>query len=379
MTVIENPDQRFRTDDARWAAFVARDVAADGAFVVCVKTTGVYCRPGCPARTPRRENVVFHLNCEAAERAGFRECKRCRPKSASHAARQVELIADACRVIERAEGVPSLSVLAKSAGLSESRFHRVFKRVTGVTPRGYATALRAERAGRSLRSSRTVTEAIYASGFGSSGRFYEQAPERLGMTPTQLRAGGRGLTIRYATGTCWLGLVLVAASERGICAIMFGDQADPLVHDLRGRFPQAELIAGDRDFQQTVRAVAEYVRRPAAGFDLPLDIIGTAFQQQVWELLRKIPAGSTTTYTEIARRLGRPSAVRAVASACAANPISVAIPCHRVVRADGSLAGYYWGLERKQKLLEREGEIEDSPERETGRARKTVANSGRAR
>jgi len=354
MTGTVNTERTFRIDDDRWAAVVARDVSAEGSFVVGVKTTGIYCRPGCPARMPRRENVVFYPNCASAERAGFRECKRCRPKSASHATQQAELIADACRAIERAENLPSLSVLAKSAGLSPSRFHRVFKSVTGVTPRAYATALRAERAGRSLRSGRTVTEAIYASGFGSSGRFYEAAPERFGMTPTQVRAGGRGLTIRYATGRCWLGLVLVAATDRGICAIMFGDEAEPLVRDLKGRFPQAEFESGDRKFRETVAAVAEYVREPARGLGLPLDIIGTAFQQQVWELLRKIPAGSTASYTEIARRLGKPSAVRAVASACAANPISVAIPCHRVVRTDGSLAGYYWGIERKQKLLERE-------------------------
>jgi AraC family transcriptional regulator, regulatory protein of adaptative response / methylated-DNA-[protein]-cysteine methyltransferase len=359
MTVTVDTKERFRTDDQRWAAFTARDVSAEGAFVVCVRTTGIYCRPGCPARTPRRENVVFHATCEAAERAGFRECKRCRPKSASLAARQADLIAKACRVIEHADNVPSLSGLAKSAGLSPSRFHRVFKSVTGVTPRAYATALRAGRAGRSLRSSRTVTDAIYESGFGSNGRFYEAS--RLGMTPTQLRSGGRGLTIRYATGKCWLGLVLVAATDRGICAIMFGDKAEPLVHDLKGRFPHAELIAGDREFRETVAAVAAYVRQPSRGLNLPLDIIGTAFQQQVWELLRKIPAGATTTYTEIAKQLGKPAAVRAVASACAANPISVAIPCHRVVRTDGSLAGYYWGIERKRKLLDRESESEHAP------------------
>lgn len=367
MSVAATANRRLLDDEARWVAFVARDVLAEGAFVVGVKTTGIYCRPGCPARMPRRENVVFHANCEAAERAGFRECKRCRPKSASHATQQAELIADVCRAIERAENLPVLSVLAKSTGLSPSRFHRVFKSVTGVTPRAYATALRAERAGRSLRSSRTVTEAIYASGFGSSGRFYEAAPERLGMTPSQVRTGGRGLTIRYATGKCWLGLVLVAATERGICAIMFGDEAEPLVGDLRGRFPQAEFKSGDRKFRETVAAVAAYVRQPARGLDLPLDIIGTAFQQQVWEQLRKIPAGSTTSYTEIARRLGKPSAVRAVASACAANPISVAIPCHRVVRTDGSLAGYYWGIERKRKLLERERVDNDRGERDEPR------------
>jgi len=363
MTVSGSANRRFLNDEARWSAFSARDVSAEGSFVVGVKTTGIYCRPGCPARTPRRENVVFYPNCASAERAGFRECKRCRPKSASHATQQAALIADACRAMERADSVPRLSVLARSAGLSPSRFHRVFKSVTGVTPRAYATALRAERAGQSLRSSRTVTEAIYASGFGSSGRFYEAAPERLGMTPTQMRAGGRGLTIRHATGRSWLGVVLVAATDRGICAIMFGDKAEPLVRDLKERFSHAKLVAGDRDFQRTVRAVAEYVRRPAAGLELPLDIIGTAFQQQVWELLRKIPAGATSTYTEIAKRLGKPSAVRAVASACAANPISVAIPCHRVVRSDGSLAGYYWGIERKRRLLDREQQNEESPER----------------
>jgi len=351
----------FPTDDERWKAVVARDKSADGAFVVCVRTTGIYCRPGCPARTPHRKNILFQPTCEAAERAGFRACKRCRPNSVSPDAEQAAVIAQICRRIETSQEVPSLDMLAKGAGLSASRFHRVFKSVTGVTPRAYAATLRAERAGRSLRSSKSVTEAIHASGFGSSGRFYESAPSRLGMTPTQLRAGGRGTTIQFATADCWLGKVLVAATDRGICAIMFGDEPDELIRDLVRRFPEAELKPGDKGFNRTVATVVAYVRQPARGLDLPLDILGTAFQQQVWELLRTIPAGSTTTYTEIAQRLGRPSAVRAVASACAANPISVAIPCHRVVRTDGSLAGYYWGIERKEKLIERErGESEQS-------------------
>ncbi|MBL8851133.1 MAG: bifunctional DNA-binding transcriptional regulator/O6-methylguanine-DNA methyltransferase Ada [Planctomycetaceae bacterium] len=354
MTTTVTPKHAFPTDDERWKAFAARDKSAEGAFVIAVRTTGIYCRAGCPARTPRRENVRFFTTCADAERAGFRECKRCQPNSASPEAQQALLVAASCRTIECSETMPSLTALARSAGLSASRFHRVFKQVTGVTPRAYAAAVRSGRLQQNLRTSDTVTAAIHASGYGSSGRFYDSSPQRLGMTPTQVRSGGRGTTIHYAVENCWLGLVLVAATERGICAIMFGDRAAPLIRDLHRRFPEADVAAGGNAFQQTVATVVAYVAQPACGLDLPLDVIGTAFQQQVWALLQKIPPGATTTYTEIARQLGRPDAVRAVATACAANPISVAIPCHRVVRKDGSLAGYYWGIERKQKLLERE-------------------------
>lgn len=345
-------DTSFATDAARWKAIVARDKSADGAFVVAVRTTGIYCRPGCPARTPLRKNVQFFASCDEAERAGFRACRRCLPKSASLDAQHATRIAESCRAIERADTAPSLSVLARSAGLSPSRFHRLFKQLTGVTPRAYAAAVQSGRVRDALRRSRSITSAIHASGFGSSGRFYESAPSRLGMTPTELRAGGCGITIRYAVEKCWLGLVLVAATDRGICAIMFGDKSAPMIDDLKRRFSKAEFVSGDGEFQQVVAAVVTYVARPAGGLELPLDIIGTAFQQRVWEVLRKIPPGATATYAEIARKLGRPEAVRAVATACAANPISVAIPCHRVVRKDGALAGYYWGIERKQKLLD---------------------------
>ncbi|MFO1094508.1 MAG: bifunctional DNA-binding transcriptional regulator/O6-methylguanine-DNA methyltransferase Ada [Planctomycetaceae bacterium] len=346
--------QKLTDEDARWAAVVTRDKSADGAFVICVRTTGVYCRPGCPARTPKRENVTFVGDWQAAERAGFRECKRCRPKSHSRDAQLVALVAEACRQIEQAAALPTLSELARVAGLSASRFHRVFKGITGVTPRAYAGAVRSGRIQQKLKSSKSVTAAIYESGFESSGRFYESAAHEIGMTPTEYRRGGKGTRIRYAVGKSRLGRVLVGATECGVCAIFLGDDPKLLVRELEERFPQAELEPGNASFDRTVSAVIKLVERPEQAFNLPLDVRGTAFQRQVWEALRKIPAGTTTTYAELAARLGRPQAVRAVGAACGANPIAVAIPCHRVMRTDGSLAGYRWGLERKRALIEAE-------------------------
>lgn len=343
-------------DDTRWAAVVARDKSAEGAFVFAVRTTGVYCRPGCPARTPRRENVRFFASRDDAERAGFRACRRCRPREPGLLAQHAALVTAVCRRIERSRTMPTLSDLAMSTGLSASRFQRVFRSLTGVTPRAYAAAVRSERLRATLRAGSSVTAAIYDSGFASTGRFYEESGRRLGMTPTEFRAGGSGMPIRFALGTCWLGSVLVAATPRGVCAILMGDDPDALVRDLQERFPRADLIGGDRDFERTVTTVVGLIEEPQQRCELPLDIRGTAFQLRVWEALRAIPPGTTATYGEIAARLGRPQAVRGVAAACAANPAAVAIPCHRVVRTDGSLAGYRWGIERKRALLERESD-----------------------
>jgi len=345
---------RFSSDDARWDATRRRDPAADGAFYYSVLTTGVYCRPTCAARLPRRENVGFHPTAAAAARAGYRPCKRCRPDEAPLAERRAAAIARACRLIERANLLPSLDTLAKAAGLSRFYFHRVFRAVTGVTPKAYAAAHRAKLLREGLRRAGTVTTAIYDAGFNSSGRFYEASSELLGMTAKQFRAGGAGTTIRFAIGECSLGSILVAATEKGVCAIEFGDDPEALARALQDRFPTARLIGGDKDFERTVAKVVGFVEAPAEGLDLPLDIRGTTFQQRVWKALRGIPAGSTASYAEIAKRIGRPKAVRAVAQACASNALAVAIPCHRVVRTDGSPSGYRWGVERKRALLELE-------------------------
>jgi AraC family transcriptional regulator of adaptative response/methylated-DNA-[protein]-cysteine methyltransferase len=340
--------------DPRWAAVLARDPAADGTFVYAVRTTGVCCRPSCGARTPRPENVEFHLSAAEAEHAGFRPCKRCRPDEPPLAERQAARITELCRLIETAEQTPSLMELARRAGSSPYHLHRMFKAVTGVTPREYAAAHRALRVRTGLARSGTVTEAIYDAGYGSNGRFYEVSNQVLGMTPTSYRAGGVNTTIRFAIGECSLGPILVAASERGACAILMGDDPDALARDLQDRFPRANLIGDDAAFEQFVVKVVGIVEAPGLGLDLPLDVRGTAFQQRVWQALRAIPAGTTVSYSDIAQRIGAPSSVRAVARAVASNPLAVAIPCHRVVRRDGALSGYRWGVERKRALIDRE-------------------------
>ena len=341
-------------DEARWASVVARDREADGQFFFSVRTTGVYCRPSCGARPPRRENVAFHLSPADAEAAGFRACKRCKPTEASLAERYAETVAQACRAIEAAETPPSLADLADAAGLSAFHFHRVFKAVAGVTPKAYADAHRGRRVREELARSGTVTEAIYDAGFNSGGRFYEQSAQVLGMTPTRFRKGGAQTTIRFAIGQCALGAILVASTDQGVCAILLGDDPDALARDLQDRFPKAELIGADAGFETLVAKVVGFVEQPGLGLDLPLDIRGTAFQQRVWEALRQVAAGGTASYADIAQRIGAPKAVRAVAQACAANNLAVAIPCHRVVRSDGALSGYAWGVERKRALLDRE-------------------------
>lgn len=350
----DHPSPLLSDDDDRWKSVLRRDRNADGAFYYSVRTTGVYCRPSCAARLPRRENVRFHSTCGEAERAGFRPCKRCRPNEVSPAERQASAVAKACRLIEESAEMPSLEALADTAGLSRFHFHRVFKAMTGLTPKAYGDAHRARRVRNELTRSATITEALYGSGYHSNGRFYANTAGRLGMTPTAFRAGGNGVSIRFAVGECWLGSILVAATDRGVCAIQFGDDPDALVRDLQDRFPKAVLIGGDEEFEQRIAKVVGFLETPALGLDLPLDIRGTAFQERVWQALREIPPGSTASYAEVAERIGQPRAVRAVAQACAANPIAVVIPCHRVVRTDGSLSGYRWGVERKRALLDRE-------------------------
>jgi len=342
------------TDDGRWLAVQHKDPRADGAFYYAVRTTGIYCRPSCPSRRPGRANVTFHASPAAAEAAGFRACRRCQPRAPDLATRRGIAIARACRLIEHTEEPVSLEALAKVAGMSRFHFQRVFKTATGLTPRAYAAGRRAGRVRAQLQRGAPVTEAIYAAGFGSSSRFYARATKDLGMAPRDLRAGGRGAHIRFAVGECSLGSILVAASVRGVCAILLGDNPDALARELQDRFPEAELEAGGEEFEVWVATVVGFVDAPRIGLHLPLDIRGTAFEQRVWQALRDIPPGSTATYSEVAQRIGAPKAARAVAGACAANPLAVAIPCHRVVRTDGSLSGYRWGVERKRALLEAE-------------------------
>jgi len=340
--------------DAMWAAVVARDASFAGQFYIAVKTTGVYCRPGCPARLPKRDNVRFFDTRDEAERAGFRPCKRCKPNQPSLDQVHATKVAQACRLIEAADEAPKLDALAEIVGLSPYHFHRIFKQTVGVTPKAYAVAHRNKRVRAELPTSDTVTAAIYDAGFNSNGRFYANASEVLGMAPTDFREGGAGQDIRFAIAECWLGLVLIAASEKGVCAILFGDDPEELRRDLQDQFPRARLIGSDKSFEELTAKVIAFVEAPGQGLDLPLDIRGTAFQHRVWDALRRIPVGSTASYAEIAEKIGAPKAVRAVARACATNRIAVAIPCHRVVRSDGGLSGYRGGVERKRALLAKE-------------------------
>jgi AraC family transcriptional regulator of adaptative response/methylated-DNA-[protein]-cysteine methyltransferase len=337
--------------DPRWQALSRRET---GDFVYSVRTTGVYCRPTCPSRLPKPENVRFHATCDAAEAAGFRACLRCKPREATAHAKQAEMIAAVCRFIEGAEDAPSLEAMAARAGLSPHHFHRLFKAATGLTPKAYGDAHRANRVREGLSAGEAVTAALYEAGYGSSGRFYERSNAILGMTPTEFQKGGAG-DIRFAIGQCSLGVILVAQSDKGICAITLGDEAEALVRDLQDRFPKANLIGADAGFERHMAQVVGMIDQQQS-LDLPLDIRGTAFQQRVWQALRAIPSGQTRAYSEIAEAIGAPKAVRAVAGACAANALAIAIPCHRVVRNDGALSGYRWGVERKRALLLKEGQ-----------------------
>jgi AraC family transcriptional regulator of adaptative response/methylated-DNA-[protein]-cysteine methyltransferase len=347
------PEAAVETD-ARWARVLARDRSADGQFWYSVATTGVYCRPSCPSRTANPRNVGLHGSLAEAKATGFRPCKRCNPDGPSADIENAAIVARACRLIEGSEEVPSLKGLAQAANLSTSYFHRLFKSVTGLTPKDYAEAHRAFRVRDGLARGHSVTDAIYNAGFNSSGRFYEKSRDMLGMTPTQYRAGGANEDIRFAVGQSSLGAILVASSDKGVASILIGDDPDELVRDLQNRFPKARLVGGDKEYESMVVQVVGFVEAPRIGLNLPLDVRGTAFQRRVWQALQAIPVGQTASYSEIARRIGAPKSVRAVASACAANNIAVAIPCHRVVRNDGALSGYAWGVERKRELVARE-------------------------
>jgi AraC family transcriptional regulator of adaptative response/methylated-DNA-[protein]-cysteine methyltransferase len=353
-TTLMPPTIPSVADDPRWARIVARDKTADGNLWYSVATTGVYCRPSCPSRAANPDNVRLHDSLESARATGFRPCRRCNPDGPSIESENAALVAKACRIIEESDEEPSLKELADAIGRSPSYFHRVFKAATGLTPKGYASADRAKKVREGLASGNTVTATIYDAGFGSSGRFYEKSTGMLGMTPSHYRAGGANEEIKFAVGQTSLGAILVASSKKGVASILLGDDPEALVRNLQDRFPKARLIGADRNYETLVARVVGFIETPGVGLNLPLDVRGTVFQQRVWQALQEVPVGDTISYAEIARRIGSPKAVRAVAGACAANNLAVAIPCHRVVRNDGSLSGYAWGVERKRVLLDRE-------------------------
>ncbi|MCC6614744.1 MAG: bifunctional DNA-binding transcriptional regulator/O6-methylguanine-DNA methyltransferase Ada [Anaerolineae bacterium] len=341
-------------DELRWQATIQRDTRYDGAFVVAVKTTGIYCRPSCPAIKPKRQNVTFYMLSEAAEAAGFRACKRCRPQTCPPVDPQVAMVHQACRQIEQHEAIPSLSELAESIHVSPYHLQRTFKSMMGITPHQYANARRTGTLKALLKEGKPVTDALYEAGYGSSSRLYAQSDAQLGMSPSIYRKGGEGMDIRYTIQPCALGRALVAVTERGVCAVYLSDDDRVMTDALRAEFPAAQLAADSLEVCEWVGQVLEQLNGWAPHPDLPFDLQATAFQQRVWQALREIPLGETRTYQEIAVSLGTPNGARAVAKACADNRIAVLIPCHRVIRSDGSLAGYRWGIERKEKLLARE-------------------------
>lgn len=343
--------------DPRWQAVINKDASFAGRFVYAVTTTGVYCHPGSPARTPNPEHVVFFDTPQQAEQAGYRPSLRQQEYALQSEHRA--LIAKACRLIEQTEQQPSLAHLAQYVGLSQFYFQRLFKRHVGLSPKQYAVALRAGKFRQQLLADQQagITDTIYNAGFNSSSRFYEKSQQVLGMTASEYKQGGQARQIRFALGQCSLGAIIVAQSERGICWIALNDDPAVLLKEFQDHFHQAELIGADTDFEQLIAQVVAFIEAPETGLQLPLDIQGTAFQQRVWQALQGIPIGHTMTYAEIAERIGSPKSVRAVANACAANKLAVAIPCHRVIRQDGSLSGYRWGVARKQLLLKREQEV----------------------
>ena len=335
-----------------WQAVLHKDSSRDGSFVYAVRSTGVYCRPSCPSRRPRRDNVVFFTGTEEAERAGFRACRRCRP---GLQARYNETVEQACRYLEAHREFPvTLEELGGAVGISPEHLQRTFKKVLGVSPRQYADALRLSSLKTQLRGGRRITEAMYEAGYGGSSRLYEKAPEQLGMTPGDYRRGGEGMQLRYTFADCAMGRLLVAATERGLCTVSLGESDAELQAALEAEYPKAELRQDRATLWEWVDALLRHLDGHQPTLELPLDVRATAFQRRVWEELRRIPYGSTRSYSEVARSLGEPQAARAVARACATNPVAVVIPCHRVVREDGDLGGYRWGHDRKRALLERE-------------------------
>jgi AraC family transcriptional regulator, regulatory protein of adaptative response / methylated-DNA-[protein]-cysteine methyltransferase len=339
----------FLSADARWRAVQRRDVAADAHFVYAVRSTGVYCRPSCPSRRPKRENALFFESPDAAERHGFRACQRCDPREPFQ---QRSLILRLCRFIEQNSAEPlNLAALAREANLSPFHLQRVFKRAVGVSPREYADACRFNGFKGRLKASNSITDALFDAGYGSTSRAYERTASRLGMTPRRYRAGGRDARIEYAVTDSPLGRLLVAATEKGVCAISLGGNDAQLIGLLRKEFPAARIEPASDSLRLPLRTLDDYLRGKVSELDLPLDIKATAFQWRVWRALQSIPFGETRTYSQIAREIKRPSAVRAVARACATNPVALIVPCHRVIRGDGQLAGYRWGLKRKQALL----------------------------
>jgi len=348
--------KNFVSEDTRWQALVERDPQADGAFYYGVKTTGIYCRPVCSSRLPNRENVEFFENCQQAEEAGFRPCKRCAPREAKAPNTARDAVSRACEIIAGAEKEPSLNELAEAVGLSPHHFHRLFKKAMGITPKQYMMEKRATRLRENLQGPGSVTDAIYDAGYESSSRFYEKAGSSLGMKPSEYKKGGEGVTISYAVVQSYLGWVLVAVTERGICQIDFADRPEELILRLEERFSKAELRRDDPRITAIVSQTVAFLEAPAPNFSLPLDVQGTAFQKRVWAALQEIQPGKTVSYSDIAREIGKPKAARAVARACASNKIAVAIPCHRVLRNNGELGGYRWGLARKRKILDREAE-----------------------
>jgi AraC family transcriptional regulator of adaptative response/methylated-DNA-[protein]-cysteine methyltransferase len=338
-----------------WQAVLTKDAGRDGQFVFAVSSTGIYCRPSCPSRRPQRERVSFFQLPEQAEQAGFRACLRCHPRAGRATDPQIKMAQDVCRLIDESEGEPvTLAALSEQLGVSSFHLQRTFKSIMGISPKDYAEAARVNRFKQNVRKGAAITSAIYDAGFGSSSRLYENAAAQLGMTPATYGKGGRGAVINYAIVDTPLGRLLVAATNKGVCSVMLGDTDAALKESLLREFPAAEIRLDEKPLQSSLRVIIDHLKNKRPHVDLPLDIRATAFQRQVWEQLRAIPYGETHSYSEVAKAIGQQKAVRAVARACATNPVALVIPCHRVIREDKSLGGYRWGLERKKKLLERE-------------------------
>lgn len=344
----------FTTEDARWKAVIENDSTADGVFLYGVVSTGVYCNPSCASKKPNQQNIVYFMTCEEAESAGYRACKRCKPNDTSKVSETKQKIIRACRIIEKCEHQLKLHELAARVNLSPYYFHRIFKKIVGVTPKQYASRYQALRYQNNLKTSPSITDAIYSAGFCSSGSAYDKKKDQLAMKPTTYRQGAAGMTIVYGITECFLGWVIVAATHRGICAIELGDDPVKLKNIVQRRFPNAQFNKADVGFNVLIEKVVDFIKSPANTFDVPLDIQGTSFQQQVWQVLREIKPGETISYTDVAELIGKPGAFRAVASACAANRLAVVIPCHRVLTKEGSITGYRWGKDRKKRLLDSE-------------------------